>query len=437
DLNCNDEIQWSYVFDCDGSGNLTETDLYAWVPDCITEFNAFKAENGVMSIKNGYVAYCQTTNPSTGYDWTWNQSGDGVLTKKLESGCTEKYEIPPTGNGIETFILLKPEKDGKVNLNLVYERTFEPDSAINTIDRTFLISENCTKIEEENRSLNLPELKQGEARVIITDYDTGELIPEELFSSMEYFMMGTNIGYKNPNVDGGWMYTGPMFEIDSNPYYCDELAGFIDADSFGVNLTAAPQGYYLPDDYKVITINDNGSLEIEFRLKKYTKGDANGDGNFSIADAVLLQKWLLGIPDATLFDWKAADLCEDGVLNIFDLCMMKRELFSNTSIKPILTKAELRDIILSKEKYTWSDFEQYQSEDVGSGVYILKYKVDFDDEDIETYLYITGSDLEKEPQKIYLDVARDNEEEKLDIYEFRQQLIDFIDSFISEGLHNH
>ncbi len=58
----------------------------------------------------------------------------------------------------------------------------------------------------------------------------------------------------------------------------------------------------------------------------YIKGDVNADGNFDISDIVLLQKWLLAVPDAILPNWKAADLCQDGTLNVFDLCYMKREL---------------------------------------------------------------------------------------------------------------
>ena len=55
-------------------------------------------------------------------------------------------------------------------------------------------------------------------------------------------------------------------------------------------------------------------------------GDVNADGAFNIADAVLLQKWLLTVPNTHLADWKAADFCNDNVLNGFDLCLMKREL---------------------------------------------------------------------------------------------------------------
>ena len=61
---------------------------------------------------------------------------------------------------------------------------------------------------------------------------------------------------------------------------------------------------------------------------KYLKGDVNADGEFNIADVIILQKWLLAVPDTELANWKAADLCEDGTLNVFDLCMMKRELIS-------------------------------------------------------------------------------------------------------------
>ena len=58
----------------------------------------------------------------------------------------------------------------------------------------------------------------------------------------------------------------------------------------------------------------------------YINGDVNGDGEFNISDVVLLQKWLLAVPNTHLSQWQAADLCKDERLDVFDLCMMKREL---------------------------------------------------------------------------------------------------------------
>lgn len=59
---------------------------------------------------------------------------------------------------------------------------------------------------------------------------------------------------------------------------------------------------------------------------KEIEGDVNADGALSVTDAVLLQKWLLAVPDAKLTDWKAADLCEDNIINVLDLHLLKRML---------------------------------------------------------------------------------------------------------------
>lgn len=58
------------------------------------------------------------------------------------------------------------------------------------------------------------------------------------------------------------------------------------------------------------------------------KGDVNSDGQFNISDVVIIQKWLLGVKNTTLADWKAADLCADERVDIFDLVAMKKLLMS-------------------------------------------------------------------------------------------------------------
>lgn len=54
------------------------------------------------------------------------------------------------------------------------------------------------------------------------------------------------------------------------------------------------------------------------------RGDANGDGKLSAADAVMLQKWLKG--SGKLTAWKNVDLCKDGKIDILDMCMLRKEL---------------------------------------------------------------------------------------------------------------
>ena len=56
--------------------------------------------------------------------------------------------------------------------------------------------------------------------------------------------------------------------------------------------------------------------------------DVNADGAFTEEDVMLLQKWLLGMPDTQLADWETGDLCADGVLNGADLSCMKQKLMN-------------------------------------------------------------------------------------------------------------
>ena len=59
---------------------------------------------------------------------------------------------------------------------------------------------------------------------------------------------------------------------------------------------------------------------------KEIEGDVNADGALCVIDVIEVRKWLLAVPDAALTDWKAADLCEDNIINEFDLHLLKRML---------------------------------------------------------------------------------------------------------------
>ncbi|MDE5885380.1 MAG: dockerin type I repeat-containing protein [Oscillospiraceae bacterium] len=56
------------------------------------------------------------------------------------------------------------------------------------------------------------------------------------------------------------------------------------------------------------------------------KGDANDDGEFTILDVIILQKWLHG--SGHLEKWQNADFNGDGIINVYDLCLMKRALLT-------------------------------------------------------------------------------------------------------------
>ncbi len=69
-----------------------------------------------------------------------------------------------------------------------------------------------------------------------------------------------------------------------------------------------------------VTLSDLQVIEVKI------SGDVNADGEFTVADVVALQKWMLGISDNALVSWKAGDLCEDDRLDVFDICVMREML---------------------------------------------------------------------------------------------------------------
>lgn len=103
-----------------------------------------------------------------------------------------------------------------------------------------------------------------------------------------------------------------------------------------------------------VTLGTNGGLGesanyIVFASESLQtlKGDVNADGKFDVTDVVLLQKWLLAVPDIHLANWKAGDLFEDDKLDVFDLCLMKRELVAKTNTVITSPKAYMAQVTAS------------------------------------------------------------------------------------------
>lgn len=72
--------------------------------------------------------------------------------------------------------------------------------------------------------------------------------------------------------------------------------------------------------------NELGADFFPYEEHINVKGDVNSDGRLNISDLVLLQKWLTAVPDTGLKNWQAADMSGDGILDSFDLCLMRQQL---------------------------------------------------------------------------------------------------------------
>ena len=58
----------------------------------------------------------------------------------------------------------------------------------------------------------------------------------------------------------------------------------------------------------------------------FVKGDCNDDGEFTVADLVLMQKWLLGTNETDVENWRNVDMNYNRKLDVYDLCLLRRML---------------------------------------------------------------------------------------------------------------
>lgn len=78
---------------------------------------------------------------------------------------------------------------------------------------------------------------------------------------------------------------------------------------------------------------DGTTIRNEYEPEELLKhsGDANGDGEYNVADLVILQEFLLGM-DPHMKNWVAVDFTSDGVINAFDMVLARRRLIEQYNL---------------------------------------------------------------------------------------------------------
>ncbi len=149
-----------------------------------------------------------------------------------------------------------------------------------------------------------------------------------------HYYWRNSLDYSLPAAPKGVLASGPS-TTDPDPYM--RALGFT-----ATERDLHEQRYYV-DSLEAWSVNESSvsgnaalawvvSFMQDATRPESMAGDVNNDGKFNIADAVLLQKWLLGVKGVVLRDWKAADLCADNRLDIFDLTIMKQELLTDKNM---------------------------------------------------------------------------------------------------------
>ena len=375
-----DEVEKTLVADCAIINNARNVLLPGNMKVTVVDYDTGEplkiAEDSMLSIWTDIRYYTPEGEKVTGpiyaiypnptvIDNLWNYSkADHFAFRLGDYGIPEGYAEPDN----KGFIVYT--KGGILSDHLTVTE-YENGSA----DVVFRLKKESKRVLPEEKSADLTNLKKGETRITVYDKDTGELIPSELLEN-HYCGFGTDIRFEEPNVPGGWMMTGPIYVVSSNPQvYQTDLANlYRSADYFE----------FLCDDQPEVTLYDNGAMDLVIRTKIKVSGNINGDGEFNIADMVALQKWLLNSYDKEIYSWGEADFDLDNELTVFDLILMRKELIRKNAVtyvepdKRLTNASPLRVLVDGLKLYLGPD-EGYQIIDnipEGTRIYEIGYQND-------------------------------------------------------------
>lgn len=301
-----------YEIECvDVCGNVSDQCSFS------LDWNALK-ETGSLSI-----------TPSDAIDWNWT-SLDLLSYSVTDSGVRI--------NGCDknaVHIVIPDEIEGK---------------PVTVID--WYAFERCEKLE----SVVIPETVTHISRFAFAHCISLESVnlPKSLYSIEQYAfydcpnLKGLNLP-ENLNIIEDRAFSGcRSISKIVIPKSCQNIGeyAFLDCDSLntltlnGEHTTLGTKsfgyeydnGYAVKDDFLLISQNENAIRYAEENhiqiLSEIISGDGNADGVCNLADVVLLQKWLLNIPETKLINWKAVDCNEDNQLDIIDLCLLKKKLLA-------------------------------------------------------------------------------------------------------------
>ena len=137
-----------YSFNIDENKDITESDIFSWLPDCYTEYNDFVSKKGRVSAKDDLVVFCLDHNAGTPYKWDEAPRVSSKIMPYHSVDCSMETAIPLDGGEVKTLKIYKAAEDGNAIIRWDYFQDHPYSS--NKIERTLIadctISDNAQKV---------------------------------------------------------------------------------------------------------------------------------------------------------------------------------------------------------------------------------------------------------------------------------------------------
>ena len=232
---------------------------------------------------------------------------------------------PSGGKNLEARVF-RAKKDGQLELRLDLMPPGTDAAAAESVGGVMQITDNAGMV-----------LRPGEARIALLNADTGKPVIYP-FDQKKSFYIDYLIGAENLDPSEGQQYHSYKWLEITSAVSKLPLGSLFQNDDYALWMSGGsmPQGYSCNavyqngacDDGDAITVTryTDDIADITVKLQFAAEGDMNNDGAFSIADVVMLRRWLTGSLADMPANWKAADFVNDDRLDARDLTAMKRSL---------------------------------------------------------------------------------------------------------------
>ena len=158
-----------YTFTLDKSLNITETDIFSWLPDSTKEFREYLRTNGEVSARDNYVVFCTVTVEQFGDRWEANSTNKNEIIKPiLSSDCTKQVSDLYEDGSIDWIHVYQAVQDGNEKISWTRTSTIRPNPDEPT---SYTITADCAVLDNAQTVL-----LANTARFSIIDGETGKVM---------------------------------------------------------------------------------------------------------------------------------------------------------------------------------------------------------------------------------------------------------------------
>lgn len=397
------------------------SDLPEWVPTDYAQTVKFENEHGASYVADGYVCCIRRSD----------RNGKG-LSKRIYMDLLDGEEYNPYDCQVysKVFTFTKPENTSSE----AYEKYLSElkqlgitEKELEYVNKEIRYSVNVFKPKPssklsvyfddyrgnigssfgENLNLSFSIDKDG----VITETDLFSWLPDTIAETREYIKKNGNISVHDEYLV--FCSVSNAFSIDLSQDGIPELKKSFDYNFENVQLVdilgapyarvllykgdrpgtlTADFGYsggkseYEPKDSEVSVRFDNDlipSIISREDCDPLILGDCNYDGAFGISDVVVLQKWILG--SGELRKPENADMNGDGVLDIFDLLSMKKQVVKGEGGSYGLIADPKPMLLVVSQNFAWGRQQAMTLYDENGAAYRMSYGSSKNGTDKNTY----------------------------------------------------